>query len=590
MRRVHCILVAMSILILLTGCYIKPEGIAGKVNDVEISEEQYLGAVRREYESFKLKHDKSPTSEQVMEIYDTAWDNLAQGIILESLYKEYGIYTTREEVMDSLRNHPPVFIRDASVFQSDHGFDNQLYLEALDTGEPVNLNWLKRHYFNSYIPFRKLQQKVLLNIPVDEDEVRKEYQIRNGSADVEIVHLKPENFARQVVSQPEVAAYYEAHRDSFLIPESCTLDYVAFHLVPSKADTLGAKVLIDSLYNELKAGAPFAATAAKFSDAESSLKNGDVGFVEIEKLPASVRKQLKKGDYQTITKPFFQDGCWKIYNPVAKTKTMVKIEEIAIVPRISSETRQQLYKKVTDFRELALQITLKRAASEYGMECGRLEELSYENDYVELFGALDTIIQQALRSNEGAIFPPQFNNKIESYVLFQVIEAQPRKTQPLVEVSDTIFDLLLRKKQLAAAAVAADEYLKKYKDKEMLAHAALDGYSRYTIEHFTFLTEVDGAWVEDLNRAILAEEEPGMLRHAIHSDYGSFLVVIDGIQPPPPYGYQSQKPFLEEDIVMRKRDAYFDQWLEEKVSEAKINDWHRDILKRKEEEKQQIKE
>ncbi len=578
MRSTYCITMLVGLLVLLGGCYVKPEGVVGKVNGVEITEEQYLSKVRQEYESYKLQHDQSPTGDTLQEIYDAAWDNIVLGIVYESLYREYDIYTSREEVMDSLRNNPPAFIRESDIFQSETGFDFQSYLTSLETGEPVNLNWLKMRYFNSYIPFRKLQAKVLANTPVEEEEIEKEYRIRNGSADVEIVHFKPDDFSRQVVSQPEIASYYEAHRDSFLIAESCTLDYVFFPLVPSKEDTLDAKVLVDSLYKELQGGNPFSSLASLFSDAESSLKNGDIGFIEIDKLPSNIRKQLRKGDYAMFTKPFFQDGCWKIYNPVAKTKTMVKLEEIAIVPRVSSRTRKQLYNKVSDFRELALQIRLDRAASEYSMKCNRLRDLSFENNFAEPFGSLTPMIQQAIQSTGGDIFPPQYNKRMEGYVLFQVIESNGRKNRPLVEVSDDIFDILLKRKQCATAAEKAEEFLGKYNEKELLAHAALDGYSRIPIEHFTFLTEVDGIWIEELNRSILSAESPGLIKRVTHTDHGSFIGVINSIQPPPPYGYQSQKPFLEEDIVSRKKDTYFQQWLDEKINEAEIHDWHLDYL------------
>ncbi|HEV7166077.1 MAG TPA: peptidylprolyl isomerase [Gammaproteobacteria bacterium] len=77
---------------------------------------------------------------------------------------------------------------------------------------------------------------------------------------------------------------------------------VALPLNPSPEQVAAARKKADDIYQKLKGGADFAATAVALSDDQQALKGGDLGWRKGAELPtvfASVVPQMKAGDFST---------------------------------------------------------------------------------------------------------------------------------------------------------------------------------------------------------------------------------------------------------------------------------------------------
>lgn len=94
------------------------------------------------------------------------------------------------------------------------------------------------------------------------------------------------------------------------------VSHILIGLTPTKEDTLAVKRKADSLYQMIKEGAPFEKVAIEYSeDSETAKKGGDMGWVELERLPefADPIKKLKDGE---SSEPFLYAGSYHILKRV----------------------------------------------------------------------------------------------------------------------------------------------------------------------------------------------------------------------------------------------------------------------------------
>ncbi|MCX7836178.1 MAG: peptidylprolyl isomerase [bacterium] len=94
------------------------------------------------------------------------------------------------------------------------------------------------------------------------------------------------------------------------------VSHILIGLTPTTEDTLATKSKADSLYQRIKAGESFEQIAKGVSeDAETAKRGGDMGWIELEKLPdfATPIKNLKDGE---CTAPFLFAGSYHILKRV----------------------------------------------------------------------------------------------------------------------------------------------------------------------------------------------------------------------------------------------------------------------------------
>src|SRR6266849_1415352 len=84
--------------------------------------------------------------------------------------------------------------------------------------------------------------------------------------------------SNMTVTDPEVRAYFEAHRDSIgRKAESLTLAHILIAFEPDSAQLKRARTRADSLRSLIVKGRPFDTVARDFSDDPSSKVGGDLG-------------------------------------------------------------------------------------------------------------------------------------------------------------------------------------------------------------------------------------------------------------------------------------------------------------------------
>lgn len=564
-------LIIVAFIALLTACQqgdSRPEYV-GRVNGADVSYKQYISAVRRSFESYQLRHNDVPLPYERKRLVEEAWNNIVQSLVLSDLYYRYGVRVTQDEVLDSLLTNPPRIVLESKLLQIDGEFSQALYENALQTGEPVNLDWLKERYFSAVIPSRKLRQAVLNDMDVSDEKLRREYDIRYSHAVVDLIAITESSIPEPRVTQPEITAWYDAHRDSFAVAPRCDLQWVVFQVVPSRNDSLATKAKVDSLVARLDAGERFATLAKQYSDDPSSVLGGDIGYVSIETLPPYIAKQMAQNEWQIHTRPFQANGKWYIYRPLKKTRNLVKLQQIVITPKASRETLTEVLNELHLFTELVGDIGMDHAAQEFGLK--RHEKRGATPDDVDLgvLGASPGVVSDALQAADGKIFEPMFHDPLNSYVLIQVIHSEEGGVKPLYEVTDEIAERLQRQRrtQMARAEAARLAGLS-----NPVYEARQKGYPVETILDFGYSTPVSGERRTALNREILQQKQ-GKWAVASYSDDYAWLTSVSRSTPADPAGYQAVRGSLRATLLDEMRPGYFENWLKQQIENADVRDW-----------------
>jgi len=562
---------ALLLLLALTGCggSADKQKYVGQVNDRPVTYDEYVAGVRSEFETFQLSHNASPNAEQRRLLADKAWQDIVRSIVLQEQYRLQGIGVSEAEVYDSLLTYPPAFIQNSPRLQKNGRFDPALYENALRTGEPVDLDWLKKHYFTSYLPYRKLQRQVLAAIAVTPAELQAEYNAQHGHARVDVITISPAVMPEPTVSQPEIADWYAAHRDTFLIPPSCTLQWVQFPVTPSPADTMAAHTRIDSLYQRLVAGASFSSLARRYSTAESAALGGDLGFVDADSLPPFVSEELAAGNWQKYSHPFWRGNAWVIYNPIKKTRNLVKVQEIEIAPHASAATKDAVLDEVVVFRELAGEAGMKRAAREYELMLHRAENVSLGHPFIPELGRSERLISRALALDPHTLLEPMYHEPSGCYLLMEVVDNNAEGVGSLTDVSESIAARLREQKKRQAAQDAAEALVR---TSNPLAKAQERGYEALQLDDYTLQTSLRGSVRPALNHDILQQAQDKWMVYVTQADVIVAARVTDFTRPDP-RGIETEKPWLEDMLRRQKSEGYFEEWLRQQIDKARIKDW-----------------
>lgn len=575
-KYISVILITFSaiVMILSSGCTTSPGNYAGRVNDRYITYEEYMVAMRNQFESHVLNTGLPPNETVRKELSDRAFNNIVEGIVFQEELRRHNITVSHREVIDSLTTNVPDLIRNSRQFKTDGSFDHQKYHNSLLYNDPVDLTWLVRHYTNIHIPREKLKMKIFKEHDAIEREVRDEFLILNSSAEATIITFEPSHFTDVTIHDREIRDFYNENRRDYVTEPYAKLQYIIFPLHPSRQDSLYTKTRIDSVYAELQDDTPFALLAGTVSDSHSSLNRGELPFTELAAFPSRIRNDLAQMELNEYTRPYAVEDGWVIYKLMARTRNMVKLREIFIRHEPSEKTREELYSHIVNIRELAGEIGLDKTAYEFDLEFYTTEAVTPEDPYLPVLGKSDRIVERAVNTDSGIIFEPVFHHNLQVYVLISVLDNQRLEYLPLTSVRDEIREKLHRERQHELARQAAEKYYRRFGYRRIIHEAEQEGFE---VEHFpsfsadTYFPDTDPI---NLARAMFIAGRSRYVSRPVETEKGVFIgVVHELISADIRQMTPSDEVTIRNRIFDEKGDELFIEWLQERKDNARIRDW-----------------
>lgn len=147
------------------------------------------------------------------------------------------------------------------------------------------------------------------------------------------------------VNRTDVESFYNTYKDSLpFFPPKIKLRHILLPLKPGEKSINTTLALLDSLRDEVYAGADFSEFAKLYSqDPGSKNRGGDLGFTRRGSLVSEFEEVAFTLDIGEISKPVKTAFGYHIIQPLEKQGDNVRVRHILITPPISEDDEQKVY-------------------------------------------------------------------------------------------------------------------------------------------------------------------------------------------------------------------------------------------------------
>jgi peptidyl-prolyl cis-trans isomerase D len=252
------------------------------VNGHEIPYRDFQVRVQNQIQQEQSRAGKTLNQDDTRRIENNVYDQMVNEELLDEQYRKRGIVVTDDEIREFARYAPPPWITTAPELQTDGKFDPDKYQRFLATSEARTSGLLIQleNYYRSEIPKDKLLEQVSSGIYVSDAELWRAWRDQHDSAQVSYVTFTPmiDAATTRSVSDADVRAFYDQHKDDFQGGGQAALSLVAIPRVVTAADSAAAKAHAQALRDEIVKGAKFEDVAKRESiDTLSGANGGDLG-------------------------------------------------------------------------------------------------------------------------------------------------------------------------------------------------------------------------------------------------------------------------------------------------------------------------
>lgn len=384
------------------------------VNGDKVSVAEYEMRVRRLTNAQKINDPKAEIDDDA--IRQQVYDLMVTELILTQEAKKLGIVITADELREALLVNPPKEVRERFP-DSSSGFNRELYEEVLLTPE----KYLER-LRAAKLPEDDIEKRMamVLALPMDlEDQIRFaklqdalgatvtaaatvvsptyaawNYTMENSTADVKFVAIdvKRVQDSEVSVSDADIKAYYDTHKEGFEQKPSRRIKYIALAAVPALKDSQNAAKRSARVQENLNAQSTMAKKDSVFTIEMSQLNGTEHDFTATSKVDPNLLMALQSLTIREVFGPletekgitYLRLDARRSDNPSVRASHIL----ISMTPATKDSAKAQAEKilarvrKGEDFSLLAYQYSGDPGSKQKG---GDLDYMSKNSPLVEPF-------------------------------------------------------------------------------------------------------------------------------------------------------------------------------------------------------------
>jgi peptidyl-prolyl cis-trans isomerase D len=421
-------------------------------------------------------------------------------------------------------------------FQENGAFiGEQRYRELLQMQNPPISTTEFEEGMRRSLVVEKLRAAVTEWLSISDKEVEQEYRRRNEKVKLDVVTFLTDSFKPDVTaSDAEGSSYFEAHKDSFKIPEKRKIRYLLVDVDAIRAKIVVSQADIEHAYNEninqyetpeqirashillktegkddaevkaraeallkqAKAGADFAELAKKNSEDEGTAPNGgDLDFFGRGKMVPEFDQTafgLKPGEISDLVKTQFGYHIIKLVDKKEGTTRSLADVRQQLTDQIAFERAQAQASDLAQSiqKQISKPADLDTAAAAQGLKVQESEFFARDEPILALGGSPE-VAGRVFGMNQGTVSGPISTNR--GFVFLTVVDKRDPYIPKLDEVKDRVRDDVLKQKarefghqkavQLAASVKNARDFEKAVK---------AGGFSSQTTELLTRESPIPG--------------------------------------------------------------------------------------------------
>jgi len=257
------------ILFLLGGDLLSPnstvfnfnKNIVGEIAGEEITLEEYSALVEEYKLSFQQRTGRVPSEPEMVSVREQAWQALIVRKVFDEEYEKLGLTISRAELVDMVQGKNIVPELRAQLVNPQTGqFDkSQLitFLQSLETADPAQqAAWAQQEQLFAQARLRvKYDNLLVASEYATTAEGKLEHKSANTTADASVLYIP---YASAIadsevnITDSDLSAYFNKHKEKFTIGNSANLEYVSFSILPSGQDSAEVISRITQLTEDLK--------------------------------------------------------------------------------------------------------------------------------------------------------------------------------------------------------------------------------------------------------------------------------------------------------------------------------------------------
>ena len=472
----------------------------GEIAGREISIDEFQSAIREREANYTLQFGRQPGDREMPALRQQAWDLLIARHAIQSQYAKVGVDVTSDEVWDMVQGkNVDESVRQAFTNPETGQFDpNRVvsYLQQVrnmpENSEP-RIRW--ELFYRDLGPGRerlKYENLLLKTAYVTKAEAEREYHLQSDVAEVKYLYVPyyaVSDSAAQVTDS-DIKAYYEKHKERYKTEETRDLKYVAFPVEASHEDSVSVLDELDRALAELRNTQEDSAYASSHSDGQTPYGRYNRGTLP-DFIPQDSLKQGK------VFGPVLDGGVYKVVK-VSKVTTdtiaTARAKHILIkwsdtTPAAKAEAKAKAEKILKDIRGGA---DFGAKAREFGTDgtASRGGDLGWFSS-----GQMVKPFQNAVF---GATRPGLLPNVVETDFGYHIISVTDVK-------SNVAYDLAIVEREIVASDATINEA---YRLAENFAHG-LSGQA-----DFEKKAREQGYLVQDAKNVLAGDRRIGTLGEA----------------------------------------------------------------------------
>jgi peptidyl-prolyl cis-trans isomerase D len=571
-------------------------GIYARVGDQEITSQQVEGEAQR-----MARQQGFPAGLEKFLVPSAANNLVIQAAMINEAHR-MGLSVTDDELRDELQNGPMGQV----LFANGSFIGQEGYQDFVQNNFHMGVEQFER-LLKSDLLIRKLRTVIQSGVIVPEPELRDYFQKQNAKVKFDYAVLTTDEVTKQIkVTEPELKAYYEAHKQEYLnsVPEKRKARYVvvdtakvsvpapteddlkryyAQHkdrfsvqervnvrhiLVKTPAPNAdgqvdqkaldAAKAKAESLLKQLKGGANFEQLAKKNSDDTVSAKQGgSLGWIQhgatVPEFDKAAFALNQKGQLSDIVKSSY--GFHIIQLEEKQPAHVRSFEEVKpeITPVVESEAKAKAAESEANAIAAGARTTgLNKAAADHHLEVVDSNFFA-ETDTLPGIGAAPEFMRAAFDAKPKTA--PALARTQQGYVIFDVVDSKPASTPAFEEVRSRVETEFRTQQAQQMLTKKTQELSERARVLHDLKQAAKEqGATMKTSELVSAQNQVPDVGSMSGQAAVAFDMSKGQISGPIFNGRSGVVLTLVEKQEPSAVEFDKGKQLARETLLDRKRD------------------------------------
>ncbi|MFN3801225.1 SurA N-terminal domain-containing protein [Belliella pelovolcani] len=280
----------------------------GEIAGESITYEEYIQKIEETKFSFQQNTGRTPSEAEMYSIREQAWQALIVDKVFKNQYEALGMTISDAELVDMVQGENIIpELRQQLVNPTTGEFDRaQLitFLQSLENaGSEQRAFWAQQEKLFADARLRiKYDNLLATSEYATKAEGRLQHKMANTIADVDHVFIPfyviPD--AEIEVTDAELKAYINKHKEKFQVSNAVDLDYVVFNLYPSGEDSTAVISEIERLTEALRTSESDSAFAVRNSETNNAFRT----ILPGETLPESLTSNVDNIEVGETYGPF----------------------------------------------------------------------------------------------------------------------------------------------------------------------------------------------------------------------------------------------------------------------------------------------